>query len=227
MRKQYWLAIILLVVLPTACISGVETAVSTDTIIISPPPDGERAQVDYVIDGDTIEVLLNGRAYRVRYIGVDTPERDEPFYDEATEANRKLVAGQEVILVKDVSDVDQYGRLLRYIYLTDGTFVNAELIRQGYARLVTYPPDVAYQDQFRQWQTQARETQSGLWALSEMANPAAPTGCFTCERNSLNCSDFNTQSDAQACYDYCLTQTGTDIHRLDGGGDGIVCESLP
>lgn len=227
MRKPIGLAMLLLISLLAACISGGETAVSDDTVIVSPLPDGERAVVDYVIDGDTIEVLVNGRGYRVRYIGVDTPERDEPFYDEATQANEQLVAGQELILVKDVSETDRYGRLLRYIYLTDGTFVNAELLRLGYARLVTFPPDVARQEQFQQLQTAAREASLGLWALSEMADPAAPIGCLTCERNSLNCADFSTQTAAQACYNYCLGQTGSDVHQLDGGGDGVVCESLP
>ena len=227
MRKHIGLTIFLWVIFLSACISDVETAVSDDVVIVSPLPDGERVMVDNVIDGDTIDVLANGRAYRVRYIGVDTPEREEPFYDEATQANRQLVDGQELILVKDVSETDRYGRLLRYIYLTDGTFVNAELLRLGYARLVTFPPDVAQQEQFQQFQTSAREASRGLWALSEMANPAAPAGCLTCERNNLNCADFSTQSNAQACYDYCLAQTGSDIHKLDGGGDGIVCESLP
>ncbi|MCB9422418.1 MAG: thermonuclease family protein [Ardenticatenaceae bacterium] len=227
MCKRIGFAIVLLIALLTACISGGETAVPDEAVVVSPLPDGDRATVDYIIDGDTIDVLIEGVSYRVRYIGVDTPERDEPFYNEATQANEQLVDGQELILVQDVSETDRYGRLLRYVYLTDGTFVNAELLRQGYARLVTFPPDVAYQNQFQQLQTAAREANRGLWALSEMNNPAAPAGCFTCERNSLNCSDFNTQAAAQACYNYCLAQNGSDIHQLDGGGDGIVCESLP
>ncbi len=227
MRKHVGLAILFVASFLSACIPGVETAVSDDVVVVSPLPDGQRATVDYVIDGDTIDVLVNGRAYRVRYIGVDTPERDEPFYNEATQANQQLVAGQELILVKDVSETDRYGRLLRYVYLDDGTFINAELLRLGYARLVTFPPDVARQEQFQQLQMAAREAGRGLWGLSEMADPAAPIGCLTCERNSLNCADFSTQLTAQACYDYCLAQTGSDIHKLDGGGDGIVCESLP
>jgi endonuclease YncB( thermonuclease family) len=99
MRKHIGLTIFLWVIFLSACISDGETAVSDDIVVVSPLPDGEQAIVDYVIDGDTIEVLMNGRAYRVRYIGVDTPERDEPFYDEATQANRQLVDGQELILV--------------------------------------------------------------------------------------------------------------------------------
>jgi endonuclease YncB( thermonuclease family) len=188
---------------------------------------GETSTVTAVFDGDTIEVEMNGRTYRVRYIGIDTPERDEPFYEEATQANRQLVGRQEVILVKDVSETDQYGRLLRYIYLQDGTFVNAELLRQGFAQIVTYPPDVAMQEEFQALQAEARTAGRGLWSVTELSDPAAPTGCATCDRNAYNCADFLNQSSAQACYDFCFTLTGEDIHHLDGGGDGVVCESLP
>ena len=184
-------------------------------------PEGETAVVRNVIDGDTIDVDLDGQEYRLRYIGVDTPERDEPYYQEAAEANRQLVDGQAVILVKDVSETDRYGRLLRYVYLTDGTFVNAELLRQGMARLVTFPPDVAQQAYFSQLQEEARTANLGLWARNELTGPC------DCGKNRYNCADFSRQTEAQACYDFCLGQTGQDIHKLDGGGDGRVCESLP
>lgn len=186
---------------------------------------GERARVVQVIDGDTIDVEAQGREYRVRYIGVDTPERDEPFYEEATKANRQMVGDEEIVLVKDVSETDPYGRLLRYVYLDDGTFVNAELIAEGYGRVVTFPPDVAQTDHFVTLQKEARENQRGLWALSEMQ--ALPAGCDTCSKNNYDCKDFNSQAAAQACFDACKEMTGQDVHHLDGGGDGIVCESLP
>jgi endonuclease YncB( thermonuclease family) len=189
------------------------------------PPAGEPAHVVFVIDGDTIDVESQGETFRVRYIGVDTPERDEPFYEQATEANRNLVDGEEIILVQDVSETDQYGRLLRYAYLQDGTFVNAELISSGYDRVVTFPPDVAQADLFADLHREARENQRGLWSLSEMQD--LPPGCDTCSKNNYNCKDFDSQAAAQACFDYCLDITGEDIHHLDGGGDGVVCKSLP
>lgn len=185
-------------------------------------PQGDTATVVDVIDGDTIDVNLGGQTYRVRYIGVDTPERGEPFYAEATSLNRSLVAGKQVILVRDVSETDRYGRLLRYIYLPDGTFVNAELLRQGYARRVTFPPDVAEQTRFGDIQREAQEAERGLWALSELGD-----GPCLCSSNAYNCADFDTRAAAQTCYDYCLAEVGSDIHHLDGGGDGLVCESLP
>lgn len=196
-----------------------------DTSSASTPPQGEQARVVFVIDGDTIDVESQGQEYRVRYIGVDTPERDEPFYEEATEANRRMVAGEQVILVQDVSETDKYGRLLRYVYLPDGTFVNAELINQGYGRVVTFPPDVAQIEFLTDLQRQARENQRGLWGQSQMQ--ALPQGCDTCRKNNYDCKDFDTQAAAQACFEICMEQVGEDVHHLDGGGDGIVCESLP
>ena len=91
------------------------------------------ARVTRVIDGDTI--IIDG-GYRVRYIGIDTPEVYpvvEAFGIEAWQANRRLVEGREVRLQSDVSETDKYGRLLRYVYV-DNTFVNAELVKQGLAR---------------------------------------------------------------------------------------------
>jgi endonuclease YncB( thermonuclease family) len=186
----------------------------------SAPPDGQRAEVTYVFDGDTIEVELDGQTYRLRYIGVDTPEREEPYYDEAFDFNRDLVAGQTVTLVRDVSETDQYGRLLRYVYLDDGTFVNAAIIRAGMGRLVTFPPDVAQTENLKGLQAEARDAGAGMWG-------DAATGPCDCDRNLYDCRDFDTQAEAQTCFAYCLDTQNRDVHNLDGGGDGFVCESLP
>lgn len=184
-------------------------------------PDGDRAEVTHVFDGDTIEVELDGRTWKLRYIGVDSPEREEPFYQDAVDFNRDLVDGRTVILVKDVSETDQYGRLLRYVYLEDGTFVNAELIRNGMARLVTFPPDVAQTDYLKELQAAAREAGAGMWGRADLTGPC------DCDRNLYDCRDFDTRAEAQVCFDYCFDARGFDVHRLDGGGDGRVCEFLP
>lgn len=126
----------------------------------------EQAKVIKVIDGDTIEVEINGTPYKVRYIGIDTPEsttRVEYFGKEAAARNRALVDGQQVTLVKDVSETDRYNRLLRYV-LVGEVFVNYELVRGGYANTLRYPPDVACADVFREAERQAREERLGLWA---------------------------------------------------------------
>ncbi|MDD3434723.1 MAG: thermonuclease family protein [Candidatus Pacebacteria bacterium] len=126
----------------------------------------EKALVSRIIDGDTIE-LLDGK--KVRYIGIDTPETVDPrkavqcFGKESKEANSNLVLNKVVILKKDVSETDKYGRLLRYIYLEDGTFVNLWLVKNGYAFVDTYPPDVAYSREFLMAEQEARQNKRGLW----------------------------------------------------------------
>ena len=126
----------------------------------------QSAKVRRVIDGDTIEIESG---QRVRYIGIDTPETVDPrktvqcFGQEAAAKNRELVEGKTVELEKDVSETDKYGRLLRYVYF-DNVFVNDYLVRQGYAYASSYPPDVRYQDQFTQAQSEAQQSGSGLWS---------------------------------------------------------------
>ena len=116
-----------------------------------------------VINGDTI-VVSNDK--RVRYIGVDTPEvSDEPEYygTEATSFNKKLVEGRNVFLEKDVSERDRFGRFLRFVY-ADGILVNAELVREGYARAVAFHPDIRYAECFASLEREAREAGRGMWA---------------------------------------------------------------
>ena len=133
-----------------------------------PQDNFAQAQVTRVVDGDTIEVSIGGTLYRVRYIGIDTPETVAPdrpvgcYGPEASAANKALVEGKTVTLEKDVSDMDQYGRLLRYVYV-GSTFVNAELVRQGYAHAYTYPPDVKYTPYLLGLQQEARDAHRGLW----------------------------------------------------------------
>ena len=127
---------------------------------VSPP---DIARVTQVIDGDTI--IIEGN-YRIRYIGIDTPEvypRLEACGIEAWEANRRLVEGKEVRLEPDLSETDKYGRLLRYVYVDD-IFVNAELVRQGLARAKAYPPDIKYQDYLEELEQQAKQARRGMWA---------------------------------------------------------------
>jgi micrococcal nuclease len=133
------------------------------------PEDWVPARVRRVVDGDTIQVSIDGQDHTVRYIGIDSPETVRPNHPvewmgpEATAANEALVGGQMVYLEKDVSETDRYGRLLRYVYLADGIMVNAELVRQGYAYSSTYPPDVKYQELLNRSEREAREAGRGLW----------------------------------------------------------------
>lgn len=149
-------------------------------IVPTEVPGFQIAQVVRVVDGDTIEVNLDGQQYTVRYILVDTPETKkpntpvQPFGPEATEANRQLVEGQTVRLEKDVSEIDQYGRLLRYVYVGD-LMVNEELLRLGLAKVATFPPDVKYVDRFLAVQRQAQLAGVGMWRGEPVAVEPTPT----------------------------------------------------
>jgi len=123
-------------------------------------PDIEQALVVRVIDGDTIE-LADGS--RVRYLGIDTPEVGEYYADEATARNRELVEGKMVELQSGRRDQDEYGRLLRYVYV-DGVFVNAELVAQGYAKAYIFDPDERYSQILVQLEQYAKLKGRGLWS---------------------------------------------------------------
>ncbi len=115
--------------------------------------------VTRVIDGDTI--IIEG-GYHVRYIGIDAPESGEFYYLEAKQINEGLVAGKNVRLERDISDKDSYGRLLRYVYIGDD-FINAEIVRQGCAWAIAYPPDVKYQVYLEAMEKEARQLKRGIW----------------------------------------------------------------
>lgn len=129
--------------------------------------------VSKVIDGDTIEVDINGQIAKVRLIGVDTPETVDPrrpvgcFGKKASNETKRLIEGKEVILTKDVSETDKYNRLLRYVFLPIGSgenlFVNDYLVRQGFAKILTYPPDIKYDSRFLKAEKEARDNLRGLW----------------------------------------------------------------
>jgi micrococcal nuclease len=129
------------------------------------------ARVVRVVDGDTVVVRTGGHEERVRYIGVDTPESVKPgtpvqcFAKAASAANKRLIEGREVRLVRDAEARDRYGRTLAYVYRSsDGLFVNAELVRRGYAKPLTIPPNVAHAVELRRLAAAARREGRGLWS---------------------------------------------------------------
>ncbi len=131
-------------------------------------PASATAEVVRVVDGDTIEVRLDGEVEDVRYIGVDTPESVKPgspvecFGPQASEFNRRLVEGRRVRLVFGAERRDHYGRLLSYVYLGP-LFVNAELLRRGYARTLTIPPNDRFAMRFERLELAAGRSGRGLW----------------------------------------------------------------
>lgn len=136
--------------------------------LADPPPRSASAYVLRAVDGDTIEVQLDGRREDVRYIGIDTPETVKPgtpvqcFGPRAHRFNSRLVSHRRVRLVFGEERRDVYGRLLAYVYLR-GRFVNAELARRGLARTLTIPPNDRFAGRFKRLQTEAARTGRGLW----------------------------------------------------------------
>jgi endonuclease YncB( thermonuclease family) len=109
--------------------------------------DLEIAELRQVIDGDTIDVFINGEVERIRYIGANTPEFGEACYQQSSLANRRLVEGYELTLERDETDRDPNGRLLRYVY-ANGLLVERQLIAEGFAEAVRYRSDDNFYEEF-------------------------------------------------------------------------------
>lgn len=141
----------------------------------------ETAKVVSITDGDTIVVDINGKTEKLRFIGIDTPEIHHPnkpvqhFGKEASDYTTKQLTNKTIYLQKDVSERDKYGRLLRYVWLVKPSknepskeevienCFNAELVKNGYAHAYTYPPDIKYNEIFKELEAKAREKHIGLW----------------------------------------------------------------
>lgn len=231
--------------LPTATFTLTAEAASFGFACI-PNHTAQTGKVVDVVDGDTIKVELDpdGQIYTVRYIGIDTPEYTtqlEYYGSEAAVKNVQLVLGKDVTLIKDVSETDRYGRLLRYVIVED-TFVNYALVAEGFANAASFPPDTACIPAFHQAEREAATSKLGLWNAPPTAVPSrtsAPLATLApavgsggnapcaCSGSDLDCADFSSHSSAQSCYQYCVSQGYGDVFRLDRDVDGSACETLP
>lgn len=156
------------------------TEVLSEEAIVSATPEGETLNelnmtlypVVKVVDGDTLDVNINGEVKRLRLIGIDTPETVDPrkpvqcFGKEASNKAKELLVGKSVGLESDESqgDQDKYGRLLRYVILQDGVNFNLYMIREGYAHEYTYDEAYKYQKEFKSAQEEAIKSKKGLWS---------------------------------------------------------------
>src|SRR5215218_7773304 len=173
---------------------------------------------------------------------MDTPEvhfGTQPYGPEASAFAKRELEGEEVSLELVVQKIDPYGRLLAYVYLSDGQMFNETLVEEGYAQVATFPPNVKYQDRFLKAQREAREANRGLWGLSagELCQQTDRDngiggGCSGSEHEStaaaqsaspgsrvdsnLDCASFETYEEAQRV----LEQDLSDPHYFDGEGDG-------
>ena len=164
-RRRGTLGIVMLVVLAGVVVLRADGDEGAGGVEMKAAQD---AQVVHVTDGDTVEVLLDGRTEDVRYIGIDTPEVDpsigvECFGHQASELNARLVGGRRVRLVFDDELRDRYGRLLAYVYVGK-LLVNAEIVRRGYARTLTIPPNTDRAALFARLERDAGRAGSGLWS---------------------------------------------------------------
>jgi len=196
------------------------------------PAQVQKFKIVNVIDGDTVK-LESGEI--VRLIGIDTPEtKGECFAIEATKKLEELILNKEVELEKDVSETDRYKRLLRYIRIGD-SFINKILVREGFAKVATYPPDIKYKDKFIEAERAAREENKGLWgeACKVTPKPAVKSVSTTAPQATqqqsgegsyaCNCSKTCSQMSSCAEAQYQLNVCGCSARDADG--DGIACDS--
>ena len=226
-----------------------QTPAPAVTLSVGPQPEGplQQATVVYVTDGDTIHVNIDGTEYRLRYIGMNAPETVdpdkpvEPGGPEASERNKELVGGQTVYREKDVSDTDQYGRLLRYVWLKTNNgwvMVDRQLVLEGWAYAKDYRPDTKYHDTIFEAQAEAQAAHRGMWdpqfqspvpttgAVNFFGPGASTTAGASCDADyptvcipppppDLDCADIPYRR---------FTVLPPDDQHFDGDHNGIGCE---
>lgn len=192
----------------------------------------ENVNVVKIIDGDTIDVQFANGVYRVRYIGVDTPEVGQCGYQQAKDFNAQLVLNKPVLMEKEVSHTDQFGRLLRHVYLSGYNVAVADiLIYEGWGFAKAYPPDTRYYNWMKMLMDDAAANRRGGWSLcvtqpQPTPTPTPPTGsncdaaypdvCIPSPPPDLNCSDISFRR---------FRVLPPDPHHFDGNQNGVGCES--
>jgi len=219
----------------------------------------ELYQVVQVVDGDTIKVNMNGKTETIRLIGVDTPETVDPrktvqcFGEEASKFAKESLSGQSVKLEADATqdNRDKYNRLLRYVFLSDGTNFNQRLVSEGYAYEYTYNTAYSKQAEFKSAQKVAESSDKGLWAPStcdgqktkaQAVSPSpvpapsvtppptpapspAPSEGAGCDPNYTPCVPISSADLDCGDIGFMVRVIGTDRHRFDANHDGYGCES--
>lgn len=202
----------------------------------------EEAKLVRVTDGDTIVVLMDKVEYKVRYIGVDSPESGAKYFQKAADYNTRLLGSGNLVMIKDTSETDRYDRLLRYVF-ADGKFINYEMVRSGYAKSGTWPPDTACDQTFADAMNSAKTSFMGMWyvapliistsppraatippvAAAPTSSPASgncdssyPTVCLPPPPPDLDCKDIPYRR---------FQVLSPDPHGFDRDGDGVGCES--
>jgi len=220
---------------------SVKGTITTVTPAVTTVP-ASLVKVTKVIDGDTIMVSINDLDQAIRLIGVDTPETVDPrkpvqcFGKEASNYVKHLVEGKNVVLDSDHTqeDKDKYNRLLRYVRLEDGTFVNQKIIEDGFGFEYTYNTPYKYQVEFKAAQNQAQATKRGLWADS--ACPTTPVSTTkptptiqltsSPQTTSWSCNCSQNCNQLSSCDEAYFQLNTCGCSKRDADHDGIPCESL-
>jgi micrococcal nuclease len=183
------------------------------------PPTEQTATVVSVTDGDTIRVLVGGVNEPVRLIGIDAPESGQPYADESKAFLQGLVDGREVLLVRDVSDRDRFGRLLRYVYVGE-VFVNLEMVRSGLAVARRYNPDTSMAEVLTRAADEASSLAMGLWE----APTTTTTGSTSTTTTRPPTTTAATESGGSSCHPSyegaCLAIGNGDYDCAGGSGNG-------
>lgn len=222
--------------------------------INSAPSTQKAYDVVKVIDGDTMDVSIDGKVERLRLIGIDTPETVDPrkpvecFGVEASNKAKKILSGKKVFLESDDTqgELDKYSRLLKYVFLEDGTNFNLLMIKEGYAHEYTYDQPYRYQSEFKQAQKDAEANKKGLWASGACEDKITPAPALTpiyitptppqipsqCNSNYSGCLkqnagdyDCSGGSGNGPNYTGVVQVIGYDEYKLDRDGDGWACEN--
>ena len=212
-------------------------------------PNAPRAQglVTKVLDGSLIEVLITNRIYRVQYIGVDAPGIQVPMEWQGAQSNgfnQSLVEGKYVTLVSDaVVDTDAAGNYMRYV-IAGNTFVNYEVVRQGFGKAASMPPAISCDNSLLAAQVEAQNAVKGIWQATPVPTftitltptitntprpvtdtPVPPVGPCNCLGPRLSCQSFRNQRSAQECFEFCWKQGYGDLFGLDKNGNGLACDN--
>lgn len=188
-----------------------------------------KPMVTKIIDGDTVNILVNNQKDTIRIIGINSPETGECFNREATDKAREILNSKSVILEADSSqdNKDKYNRLLRYIFLSNGTNFGEFMIKNGFAKEYTYKVPYKYQSLYKKAEEEAKLGKRGIWAdgvcvkAESTSKPQVSSGNqnYSCDCSKL-CSQIQTCEEAY----YQLNQCGCS--KRDSDGDGIPCESI-
>ena len=263
------IGLILLFIFFVAVIKSTKTDIQNNQITKQPPSPSATGQsssilgieqketfkVIKVIDGDTINVDINGKVETLRLIGIDSPETVDPrkpvqcFGKEASAKAKSLLSDKSVRLEADPTqgERDKYQRLLRYVFLEDGTNFNKLMISEGYAHEYTYNIPYKYQSEFKQAQKEAEENKRGLWAdnacptstpqpsiQTSGTSPTTTGGSSdttgisggSSDSSGFSCAGKTKCGQMTSCTEAEFYLNNCGVSRLDGDKDGVPCESL-